>query len=78
MKEHLGFIGTFKIARLPTGARVLDISTYADYKITNGEFDERKIRLCFAKINKQEDGTHWNHVKVYASVMKTPKVLIVV
>ena len=47
-KEYQGFIeqGTLKIARPENGAKVLDTTTRADYKVTNGVFDKRKIRLC--------------------------------
>ncbi len=47
-KEYQGFIeqGTLKIARPEKGAQVLDTTTRADYKVTNGVFDKRKIRLC--------------------------------
>ncbi len=47
-KEYQGLIeqGTLKIARPQKGAKVLDTTTHADYKVTNGVFDKRKIRLC--------------------------------
>ncbi len=47
-KEYQGFIeqGTLKIARPEKGAKVLDTTTRADYKVTNGVFEKRKIRLC--------------------------------
>ncbi len=55
-KEYQGFIeqGTLIIARPEKGAKVLDTTTRADYKVTNGVFDKRKIRLC-ACGNKKGD-----------------------
>ncbi len=48
-KEYQGFIeqGTIKIARQEEGAKVLDTTTRADYKVTNGVFDKRKIRIIY-------------------------------
>ncbi len=37
---------TLKIARPEKGAKVLDTTTCADYKVANGVLDKRKIRLC--------------------------------
>ncbi len=44
-KEYQGFIGqgTLQIARPEKGATVLDTTMRADYKVTNGLFDKRKI-----------------------------------
>jgi hypothetical protein len=55
-KEYQGFIeqGTLKIARPEKGAKVLDTTTHADYKVTNRVFDKRKIRLC-AATNKSKE-----------------------
>ncbi len=35
-----------KIARQEKGAKMLDTTTRANYKVTNGVFNKRKIRLC--------------------------------
>ena len=59
-KEYQGFNkpGTFKIARPEKGAKVLDTITRADYKVTNGVFDKRKIRLCVCG-KQQVEGVHY-------------------
>jgi hypothetical protein len=76
LKEHQGFIeqGTFKIARPPKGAKVLDTTTRADCKVTNGVFEKRKIRLCVCG-NQQEEGVHYNSGNLYAPVMKASELL---
>ncbi len=60
-KEYQGFIeqGTLKIARPEKGAKVLNTTTRADYKVTNGVFDKRKIRPCVCG-NQQVEGVHCN------------------
>ncbi len=70
-KEYQGFIEqrTLKIARPEKGAKVLDTTTRADYKVTNGVFDKRKIRLCVCG-NKQVEGVHYKSGDLYAPVMK--------
>ncbi len=57
--EYQGFIkqGTLKIARPEKGAKVLDTTTRAYYKVTNGMFDKRKIRLCVCG-NQPVEGVH--------------------
>ncbi len=44
-KEYQGFIEerALKIARPEIGAKVLDTTTHADDKVTNGVIDQRKI-----------------------------------
>ena len=71
-KEYQGFIeqGTLKIARPEKGAKVLDTTTRADYKVANGVFDKRKIRLCVCG-NQQVEGVHYKSGDLYAAVMKT-------
>ena len=71
-KEHKGFIeqGTLKIARPEKGAKVLDTTTTrADYRVTNGVFDKRKIRLCVCS-NQQVGGVHYKSGDLYAPVRK--------
>jgi hypothetical protein len=55
-KEYQGFIeqGTLINARPEKGAKVLDITTRANYKVTNGVF---KIRLCVC-CNQQAQGVN--------------------
>jgi hypothetical protein len=74
-KEYQGFIeeGTLKIARPEKGAKVLDTTTRADYKATNGVFDKRKIRPCVCG-NQQDEGVHYKSGDLYAPVMKSSEV----
>jgi hypothetical protein len=71
-KEYQGFIeqGTLKIARPEKGAKVLDTTTCAraDYKVTNGVFDKRKIRLCVCG-NQQVERVHYKSGDMYAPVI---------
>jgi hypothetical protein len=69
-KEYQGFIeqGTLKLARPEKGAKGLDITMHADYKVTNGVFDKRNIRLCVCG-NQQVEGVHCNSGGVYAPVV---------
>jgi hypothetical protein len=63
MEEHQSFHGqgTLQVARPEPGSKILDITTRADYKVTNGLFDNRKIRLCvcanFAVISRRKELT---------------------
>ena len=77
MAEYQGFLtqGTLKIVKPEKGAKILDTTTRADYKVTNGVFDKRKIRLCVCG-NQQEEGVHYNSGDLYAPVMKASEVRI--
>ncbi len=54
---HPGFHeqGTLKIARPKPGAMILDTTAQTYYKVTNGVFDKRKVRLCVYE-NEQQEG----------------------
>jgi hypothetical protein len=79
MEEHQGFHdqGTLQVARPESGAKILDTTTRADYKVTNGVFDKQKIRLCVCG-NQQEEGVHCNSGNLYAPVMKASVVRLMV
>ena len=63
MAEYQGLLtqGTLKIrvVKPEKGAKILDTTTSADYKVTNGVFEKRKIRLCVC-CNQQKEGVHYN------------------
>jgi hypothetical protein len=63
---YQGFIeqGTKKIARPEKGAKVLDTTTRADYKVTNGVVDKHKIRPCVCG-NQQVEGVHYKSGGLY-------------
>ena len=79
MEEYQGFHeqGTLKVARPEPGAKILDTTTRADYKVTNGVFGKRKIRLCVCG-NQQVEGVHYNAGNLYAPVMKASEVRLMV
>ncbi len=56
-KEYQGFIeqGTLKIARPEKGAKVLDTTTRADYKVTNWVFDSAKSDYESAATNRSKE-----------------------
>ncbi len=70
MAEYEGFLtqGTLKIVKPIKGAKIVDTTTRADYKVTNGLFEKRKIRLCVCG-NQQEGHVHYNLGDLYALVM---------
>ncbi len=73
-KEYQGFVhhGTVKVARPPPGAKILGaLGTTArtEYKVVNGAFQKRKVRLC-AMGNQQKEGIHFKKTAMYAPVMK--------
>jgi hypothetical protein len=47
-KEYMGFKqrGVFELVRLEKGMKLMGMTTRFDYKITNGEFEKYKTRLC--------------------------------
>ncbi len=49
-RDHQGFHeqGTLQVAPSEPGAKILDITTREDYKVTNSVFDKRKIRCAYA------------------------------
>ena len=71
MAEYQRFLtqGTLKRFKPKKGAKVLDTTTSADYKVTNGVFDKRKLRLCVCG-NQQEEGVHYNSGDLYAREME--------
>jgi hypothetical protein len=79
MEEHQGFHeqGTLQVARPEPGAKILDTTTRTDYKVSNGVFDKRKVRLCVCG-NQQEEGIHYNSGNLYAPVMKASEVRLMV
>ena len=56
---------------------MLDTTTRADYKVTNGVFDKRKICLYVCG-NQQVEGVHYKSGDLYAPVMKAFEVKLMV
>ena len=61
--------GTLKIALLDIGIKLFDTRTSADYKVTNGVFDKRNIRLCICN-NYQEEEKRCDSGNLHAPVMR--------
>jgi hypothetical protein len=74
-KEYMGFKqrGVFELVRLEEGMKLMGMTTGFDYKITNGEFEKYKTRLC-AMRNQQIAGVHSNESDLYAPVLKAHEV----
>ena len=55
--EHQGFFEhkTLKIVRPEPGAKILGTTTRTEYKVVNGVFKKRKVRLCVMG-NQQKEG----------------------
>jgi hypothetical protein len=51
----------------------MGMTTRLDYKVTNGVFEKRKVRLC-AMGNQQKAGIHFNEQDLYAPVLKSAEV----
>ena len=65
--EYQGFLehGTLKIVRLEPGAKMLGTNTHTEYKVINGVFKKRKVRLCVLG-NQQKEGVHFQLGELYA------------
>ena len=48
------------------------MTTRLDYKVTNGVFEKRKVRLC-AMGNQQKAGIRFNEQDLYAPVLNQSK-----
>ena len=47
-KEYMGFKqrGVFELVPLKKGIKLMGMTTRWEYKVTNGTFEKRKVRLC--------------------------------
>jgi hypothetical protein len=73
--EYQGFLehGTLKLVRPESGAKVVGTTTRTEYKVTNGVFKKRKVRLC-VMCNQQKEGVHFQLGDFYVPVMKAAEV----
>ncbi len=55
--EYQGFVehGTLKLVRPEPGAKIIGTTTRTEYKVINGVFKKRKVRLCVMG-NQQKEG----------------------
>jgi hypothetical protein len=74
-KEYMGFMqrGVFELVPLRKGMKLMGMTTRWEYKVTNGTFEKRKVRLC-AMGNQQIAGIHFNESDLYAPVLKAHEV----
>ena len=70
-KEYMGFKhrGVFELVPFQKGMKLMGMTTRWEYKVTNGTFEKRKVRLC-AMGNQQIAGIHFNESDLYAPVLK--------
>ena len=78
-KEYMGFKqrGVFELVPLKKGIKLMGMTTRWEYKVTNGTFEKRKVRLC-AMGNQQIAGIHFNESDLYAPVLKAHEVRLLV
>ena len=78
-KEYMGFKhrGVFELVPLQKGMKLMGMTTRWEYKVTNGVFEKRKVRLC-AMGNQQIAGVHFNESDLYAPVLKAHEVRLLV
>jgi len=62
---------------LQKGMKLMGMTTRWEYKVTNGVFEKRKVRLC-AVGNQQIAGVHFNESDLYAPVLKAHEVRLLV
>ncbi len=69
--EYQGFLqhGTLKLVLPELCVKVIGMTTSTEYKLTNGVFKKRKVRLCVIR-NQQKDEIHYQQEERSASVMK--------
>ena len=70
-KEYKGFKdrNAFATVVLPEGAKVLGTTTRWDYKVDNGVFSKRKVRMC-VRGDQQRDGVDYQSADLYSPTLK--------
>ena len=70
-KEYRDFKdrNAFAIVPLPKGARALGTTTRRDYKVVNGVFSKRKVRMC-VRGDQQRDGVDYQSADLYSPTLK--------
>ncbi len=59
------------------GAKVIGATSRTEYKVVNGVFKKRKVRLCVIR-NQQDNGVHFQTGGLYTPVMKDLEVWLFV
>ncbi len=73
-KEYKGFkdLNAFSTVPLPKGAKVLGTTTQRDYKVDNGVFVKRKVRMC-VRGDQQQDSVDYVAADLYLPTLKATK-----
>ena len=69
-------MGAFKEVPCPQGVKVLGTLTRTEYKIDNGIFTKRKVRLCI-RGDQQEEGRDYNPQDLYAPTLKSTEARLI-
>jgi uncharacterized glyoxalase superfamily protein PhnB len=74
-KEYMGIKQrcVFETVRMEKGMKIMGMTTRTEYKVTNGVFGKRKVRLC-ARGDQQEEGLQFNKRDIYSPVLKSAEV----
>ena len=77
-KEFMGIKqrGVFETVQMEKGMKIMGMTTRTEYKVTNGVFSKRKVRLC-ARGDQQEEGLQFNQRDIYSPVLKPAEVHLV-
>ena len=78
-KEYMGIKqrGVFETVRMEKGMKIMGMTTRTEYKVTNGVFGKRKVRLC-ARGDEQIEGLQFNQRDIYSPVLKSAEVRLMV
>jgi hypothetical protein len=78
-KEYMGIKqrGVFETVRMEKGMKIMGMTTRTEYKVTNGVFGKRKVRLC-ARGDQQIEGLQFNQRDIYSPVLKSAEVRLMV
>jgi hypothetical protein len=63
----------FETVRMEKGMKIMGMTTRTEYKVANGVFGKRKVRLC-ARGDQQEEGLQFNQRDTYLPVLKSAEV----
>ena len=73
--EYQGFIDrdVFEVVRPPPGVKILGTTTVCDYKMDNGVFQKRKVRMC-VRGDQQVEGVNFHASDLYSPTVKAAEV----
>ena len=73
-KEFQGFKdrSSFAIVKPPPGTKILGTTTKTEYKVNNGQFEKRKVRMC-VRGDQQSEGVDFTASDLYSPTLKSPE-----